>query len=410
MRFLPFLTAILVSAALYMLVFERDRLLAFAAGEQVTAAPATEVVDGPPGVPEERRIAVVVTQSVAQEIDNAVLARGQTEAARQVEVRAEASGLVVSEPLRRGAYVTEGQTLCALNPGTNAAVLAEAQARLEQARAGVPEAEARVAEAEARLREAEINDRAATRLSEGGFASETRVAGTQAMVESARAAVSGARAGQAAAAAAVRAAETAVEAARQQIDRQTIRAPFGGLLETDTAELGALLQPGSPCATVIQLDPVKLVGFVSEADVDKVEVGAMAGARLISGREVVGRVTFLSRSADPTTRTFRVEVTVPNADLTIRDGQTAEMLIATEGRRAHLLPASALTLDDDGQLGVRLVDDESRAQFARVSLLRDVPQGVWVTGLPDEATVILVGQEFVIDGVPVRAVAREVTP
>nr|WP_276612525.1 HlyD family efflux transporter periplasmic adaptor subunit [Pseudorhodobacter turbinis] len=90
----------------------------------------------------------------------------------------------------------------------------------------------------------------------------------------------------------------------------TLSAPFDGLLETDTAELGALLQPGSSCATVIQLDPIKMVGFLAETDVDKVSVGAMAQARLASGREAVGRVTFLSRSADPLTRTFRVEVTV----------------------------------------------------------------------------------------------------
>ena len=43
-------------------------------------------------------------------------------------------------------------------------------------------------------------------------------------------------------------------------------APFAGLLETDTAELGALLQTGSPCATIIQLDPIKFVGFVPEAE------------------------------------------------------------------------------------------------------------------------------------------------
>jgi membrane fusion protein, multidrug efflux system len=407
MRILPFLTAVLVCAALYLLVFERDRLTAFAAGKQVAPA-ADDIIEAPPGEAEVRRISVVVTPSVAQEIDNAVLARGQTSAARQVEVRAETTGLVVSEPLRRGAYVTAGQLLCSLDPGTRAAQLAEAEARLDEARARLPESEARLAEAQARLREADINDRAASRLSEGGFASETRVAGAQAGVEAARAAVESARAGLTSAASGIRSAEAAVQAAESEITKLSITAPFDGLLETDTAELGALLQPGSPCATVIQLDPIKLVGFVSEIDVEKVEVGAMAGARLITGQQVAGRVTFLSRSADPLTRTFRVEVTVPNADLAIRDGQTAEIIIAAEGRRAHLLPASALTLDDDGQLGVRIVDSESRAQFVRVVLLRDVPEGVWLSGLPDEATVILVGQEFVTDGVPVTPVVREV--
>ncbi|QYK39790.1 MAG: efflux RND transporter periplasmic adaptor subunit [Paracoccaceae bacterium] len=410
MRFLPLLTAALVSATLYLLVFERDRLTAFASGDAAAAPDAAPVIDAPPGAAEMRRISVVVRQSTAQEVDNGVLARGQTEAARQVEVRSETSGLVISEPLRRGAYVAAGQVLCELDPGTRAATLAEAEARLSEARSRLPEAQARVVEAQARLNEAQMNDRAAVRLSEGGFASETRVAGTQASVESARAAVESARSGLSAAASGISSAEAAVESARREIDKLTVRAPFDGLLESDAAELGALLQPGSPCATVIQLDPIKLVGFVSETDVDKIEVGAMAGARLVSGRQVAGRVTFLSRSADPLTRTFRVEVTVPNSDLAIRDGQTAEMLIAAEGRSAHLLPSSALTLDDDGKLGVRIVDGESRAQFVPVTILRDTPQGVWLSGLPDTATVILVGQEFVTDGVEVTAVVREVAP
>ena len=196
--------------------------------------------------------------------------------------------------------------------------------------------------------------------------------------------------------------------AQEEIDRLTIMAPFAGYLETDTAELGSLLQPGSPCARIIQLDPIKLVVFVPEAQVDRVTVGAMAGARLASGRDVMGEVSFVSRSADERTRTFRVEITVPNADVTIRDGQTADILIRSEGIPAHLLPASAMTLDDNGTLGLRIVTD-GVVQFVPVRMLRDTANGVWLTGLAETADVIVVGQEFVTDGVVVRVSYDEVT-
>nr|MDJ0822080.1 efflux RND transporter periplasmic adaptor subunit [Paracoccaceae bacterium] len=75
---------------------------------------------------------------------------------------------------------------------------------------------------------------------------------------------------------------------------------------------------------------------------------------------------------------------------------------------AHLLPQSALTLDDNGALGVRIVDSDSAAQFREITLLRDTPQGVWVTGLADEVDVIIVGQEYVTDGVPVAPSFEEV--
>ena len=168
--------------------------------------------------------------------------------------------------------------------------------------------------------------------------------------------------------------------AQEEIDRLTIMAPFAGYLETDTAELGSLLQPGSPCARIIQLDPIKLVGFVPEAQVDRVTVGAIAGARLASGRDAMGEVSFVSRSADERTRTFRVEITVPNPDVAIRDGQTADILIRSAGIPAHLLPASAMTLDDSGTLGVRIVAD-GVVQFVPVRMLRDTANGVWLTGL-----------------------------
>jgi multidrug efflux system membrane fusion protein len=375
MRILPPLTALAVAAVLYVAVFDRDRL----AGPGAAAEPAFAQQATPPT---DTAISVVAQRVTASPVQNAVIARGRTEAARQVTVQAETGGLVRSDPLRRGTFVTAGQPLCQLDPGT----------RLQQA----TEAEARLTEARARLAEAQINAEAATQLSQGGFATTTRIVAAEAALESARAGV--------------QSAQSMLDGVRLDIARLTVTAPFAGLLETDTAELGSLLQPGGDCALVIALDPIKLVGFIPEADVDRVTVGAIAGARLVTGRQVQGRVTFLSRSADPATRTFRVEVTVPNPDLAIRDGQTAEMLIETEGVMAHLLPASALTLDNGGVLGVRLAVD-GVARFAPVTLLRDTLDGVLVTGLPDAALVITVGQEYVSDGTPLAVtIASGATP
>ncbi|MGI9394406.1 MAG: efflux RND transporter periplasmic adaptor subunit, partial [Boseongicola sp.] len=300
----------------------------------------------------------------------------------------------------------EGDIVCQLDPGTREIALTNSEAKLVEAAARIPEAEARLAEAKARLVEAEINDRASARLSEGGFASETRVAQTTAAAEAARAGVQAANSGVESAKAGVQSAEAGVATAENELEKLEIHAPFAGLLETDSAELGSLQQPGSLCATIIQLDPIKLVGFVPETMVDRVEVGAGAGARLSSGREFFGAVTFLSRSADQTTRTFRVDVEIANADLSIRDGQTVEIAIQADGETAHLLPQSALTLDNEGKLGVRVVQDNA-ASFAPVSVIRDTIDGIWVAGLQPRAEVIVVGQEFVTDGVPVTVTYRE---
>ena len=457
MRFVSILIALTVAVVLYGIVVERDRLLSFA-GVEPAPAEASEAgqVGGNAGTPqaapipegEADRIAVVAIRSKAEPIEDITMVRGETAAIREVEVRAETTGTIVSEPLRRGARVETGDVLCRLDPGTREdtraeaeARLSEASARLPEARARVPEAEARLAEskarvaegearvleAEARLQEAEISYNAAARLRKSGNASETQLASASAALESAKAGVVSAKASldgigaQIAAAeagieaataqvegalAGIRSAEAGVAIAQREIARLEIHAPFTGILETDTAELGSLLQPGGLCATVIELDKVRLVGFLPEAALAKVREGAPAAARLATGEEVRGTVSFLSRSSDPQTRTFRVEVEIDNPDLAIRDGQTVEMVIAVPGASAHLVPQSALTLDDEGRLGLRLAQD-GVAAFAPVDIVRDTREGTLVTGLPDTADIIVVGQEYVAEGVPVDVSFQE---
>ncbi len=358
MRFFPLVTAFTVTLVMYLLVMERDALLSFAG----VSAAETEIEEAAPEAPLVR---VVGLRSVAQPVTSSVVLRGRTAAMRQVEIRSETAGLVVSDPIRRGATVKAGDPLCEVSSGVRKAALDEAQARLA---------------------EAEINLRAAEGLSEGGFASETRVANARAARLSAQA---------------------AVDRAVEEVARLVMHAPFDGMLETDTAELGSLLQPGALCATLIQLDPIKLVGFVTEAQVDLLEHGATAGARLASGREVMGTVDFIARSADPQTRTFRVEVTIPNADGRIRDGQSADILVSGQNQEGHLIPGSALTLNDAGELGLRLVDDEGLVSFAPARILRDTADGIWLAGLPDEIGAIVVGQEFTREGAHVHVTWRE---
>ena len=415
MRLIPFITAIIVAVAMYGLVLERDRLLAFARSTPDTAqaeesetAPSEDtgnmvVADAA----QPAAIGVVVLQSTAQTVDSAVVLRGQTKANRQVNVQAETSAIVISEPMRKGASVTKGDVLCKLDPGTRQASLAEARARLNEAQSRVPEAQAKLAEAEAKLAEAKVNYNAANKLIEGGHATETRLKSTEASVRAAEASVASATSGLDATQSGIEAAAAAVALAKREIDRLTITAPFDGLLESDAAELGSLLQPGALCATVIQLNPIKLVGYVPETEVNRVELGAMAGAKLASGRQVQGQVVFVSRSADPLTRTFEVEILVENTDRSIRDGQTAEILVRAQGARAHFVPQSSLTLNNEGVLGVRIVDLSDTVRFQPVKVLRDQTDGIWISGPEDVADIIVVGQEFVTEGVRVTPTYQE---
>ena len=418
MRIVSLITAIAVVSILYVLVFERDVLEGFSDGENIEEL-ANDLGDGPELNSEveiatskseksKKVISVVVVESSAKTIDSAVVLRGETAAARLVEVRSETSGQVINEPLKKGATISQGQVLCRLDPGTRQATLADAVAGLAEARARVPETQAKLDEAKARLTEAKINFNAANKLSEGGYASETRVASAEAAVRAAEASIASATAGFDSTRSKIQSAEAAVAIANKEIERISLTAPFDGILETDTAELGTLLQPGALCAKIIQLNPIKFVGFVPETELDRIIKGSTATAILINGQEIQGTVTFVSRSADQTTRTFRVEIEADNAELSISTGQTSEISIASDGTQAHLLPQSALTLDDSGTLGVRTVNEKSQVVFFATDLIRDTTKGVWLKGLPKRTNVIVLGQEYVTDGVEVQQVFQEV--
>lgn len=416
MRIIPFIVALLVGGFLYLIVFERDRLLGFSQGQSIseTRSVDADVQTTPPVIADQSKadtgqsvVSVVAMRSSAQTINGGVLLRGRTEASRRVNVLAETSGKVISAPIRKGTTISAGQILCQLDPGTREVSLKRALAALSEAKSRIPEAKSRLLGANASLHEAKINDNAARKLKEGGYASDTRVAQAQAVLETAKAGIESAKAGVQSAEAAVEAALAQVAATKKDIEHLVLKAPFGGILEQDTAELGTLLQPGAPCATILQLDPIHLVGFAPETEIGRISLGARVGARLATGQKIDGKISFLSRSADERTRTFRVEAQIPNSDSLIRDGQTAEILIAAAGDRAHLLPQSALTLNNEGTLGVRIVNEGNIVGFAPVTILRDVVEGVWVSGLPDQVSVIVTGQEYVIAGVDVDVTYQE---
>lgn len=198
------------------------------------------------------------------------------------------------------------------------------------------------------------------------------------------------------------AAEGALAQARAAADRLSLTAPFAGTLDAVNVELGEWVQQGTPIATLISLDPIVVKAEVSERDVAHVAVGAKALVRLVSGVELEGTVRHLARKASDRTRTFALEVDLPNPDGQIPSGMTAELRLTAATQPALTVPRSVLTLNEAGQVGLRLVDDKDIAGFLPVELIDDTEAGFVVTGVPQGARVIVAGQDLVRDGEPVQ--------
>ncbi|QKX17388.1 efflux RND transporter periplasmic adaptor subunit [Microbulbifer sp. YPW1] len=308
---------------------------------------------------------VKARQLQAQPYMTRVVVNSRTEANRSVRLRAELDGVIAGLPVAEGQRVTRGDVICEI----------AAEDRPEQ-----------LARARATLRKAELDFAGAKKLQGRGLQSEAAMAQQEVALANARA-----------------------ELKRAQVDVQNlkIRAPFDGLVNSRAVELGDFIRRGEECATILDLNPMLVVGEVSESQVASLKPGSEASAQLQMGQVVKGRLRYVSQEAHPVTRAYRVEVAVANPDGALRSGISARMALPTGEVQAHRINASLLTLDDQGDLGVRTLDEEQRVRFANVHLISDENEGVWIAGLPSNATLITVGQEYVSEGEKVEVELEE---
>ncbi len=182
-----------------------------------------------------------------------------------------------------------------------------------------------------------------------------------------------------------------------ELNRTEVKAPFSGYIES-IVKPGNFLDRGQICATIIDLDPIKFVAEVPEIQVSKVNIGQEAIIELITNQRVNGNLTFVSKSASPKTKTFKIESEIVNSSGSIKDGVTATMTIRTDPVLAHKISPSILVLDDLGRIGVKVINSNNVVEFSEVQIIEDLEEGLWISGLPDSVEIIVQGQGFVEDG------------
>lgn len=299
----------------------------------------------------------VATAAVVQHSPTLVLS-GRTEADHKVTVTARTGGVLTELRVKRGQHVKKDEVIAVLSDEAREAQVAQAEALVEQ----------RKAELEAKR----------TLIASGALPKLDLVnLETQ-----------------------YKAAQAALATARAERDRGLVRAPWAGVVTDVPAEVGgaAFSMAGKEIASIVALDPMLAVVEVSERKLAGIQVGEAADVRLITGQRVAGRVRYVAKSASPTTRTYRVEVEMNNANGAIPDGITAEVAVSLKPVPAAELPRSALTISSAGDIGVRVVGEGDKVAFVPAHLVEDQQDTMWVSGVADGMRVIVRGQDFVRDG------------
>lgn len=292
----------------------------------------------------------------AEQVERTILLSGRTAPARTVELKAETSGRVAAIGAARGSRVESGGLILRLDAGDRIA-------RLSQARA--------------ELRQRELEYEGQLKLKPDGYISEAKLAESLALLEKAR---------------------TEVTRAQLDIERMQIRAPFAGALQERLVEVGDYVAPGTAVATFVDNRTLAVAGSVAEAQAAGIRPGLTGTARLASGETVTGRLRYVAPVADAATRTFAVELEIANPSGTLPVGVTADIELPVGQVRAHRLSPALLTLDEAGVVGVKIRGAGDRVQFVPATVVRSSADGVWISGLPDPAPVIVGGQGFVRDG------------
>ena len=315
----------------------------------------------------ETATTVRIVRSIAEPFQSGVILQGRTVASRSVELRAEVSGRIEKILIERGQPVKQGQEILLIAVNDRAARLAQAKASLTQR---------------------DMQAEGARQLAKQSFQSQVKLAEAEAQLAQAKADVS-----------------------RFELDlaNTRIKAPFDGVMDSRLVDEGALLNSGDRIGTVVDLDPIKISAQLSERNVGDAKTGLTAKVVLTDGSTLDGRVNYIASVSDPNTRTFTIEVLVPNPNGKVLSGLAAQLRLPFGQNTAHRISPSVMTLSDEGKIGVKSVDDENKVKFWPVEILDDGPDGAWVSGLPDQLNLIVVGQEYVALGQKVAPVMAEKT-
>ncbi len=318
-----------------------------------------------PNVASAPRTSVRIRHQTAVEVTRNITVNGRTAPARIVELNAETDGRVVSIGVERGDRFDAGDVIVNLDERDRRARLLQAEATVKQ-------------------RELEFEARA--KLMGNSYVSEAQLQEAKALLE---------------------AANTELTRARLDIDYMVIRAPFDGALQDRQVEVGDFVKLGDPIATIVDDRTLVVSASIAEYEAHFVRKGSPGTAKLATGQTVSGTIRYIAPVATEATRTFDVELEIDNADGLLRAGMTAELVIPAEKIYAHKVSPSLLTLDNEGNLGIKVVNESGIVEFHSADIAMSSSEGVWIAGLPYSATIITVGQGFVNEGAVVDAIPED---
>lgn len=314
--------------------------------------------DNKPAPKEElAKMKVNVEKLQSQKIISDVLIYGHTEASEKVDLKIRTSGIVKKINKRKGQHVKKGEAIITLAMEDRMAKLRAAQSAKDKA---------------------EMEYKTAKSLLEQDLISRVDFISNEANYKSAKA---------------------NLEQIILDIDYTILKAPFDGVVDNIDVEEGSYVSSGENIGVFVNLNPIRIKAEIPEKYISRVKKGVVAKVNLSNKETVEAMLIYMSSIANTSTRTFSLELEANNPNDKIVEGLTAEIQFPLDTISAIKLGVSScLTLNDNGEVGVKTIDENNIVHFYPVEIIKEEQGGLWVSGLPETANVIITGSEFVKEG------------
>ena len=378
-------------------------------------APATSSANSASGTAGTPIISSVMVEN--SKVRRSVRASGVTQPKAIITLSAEIGGTARKVPAVEGRQVEAGDILVVIDTSTLPARIEAARAEIAAATTALDSATAQSrgtyneqrAAAEANLEVARQRLEIAQKLATQNFSAPVELAQLKANYENARMTLAqidlarnlSSEVDIAQNRARLGSAKSNLAVLRDQLAKSTIKAPAAGWLETMYLEQGEQIAAGAPAANILNMDELKFVVAVPQTNISEVELDDPVNVNVAGAGMRKGAVTKIASISSTTTRTFDVEVTVPNPGRELRAGMTVEANIDVGFQPAFGMSPAHLSVAGDGSLTAK-IDDGGTVRVVPVELVRSGVEQVFVSGLADGATLLTFGQAFVNAGDPVR--------
>ena len=301
---------------------------------------------------------VVVKKLQKESFTKTLKFSGFSEASRIVIIKSQVEGKVSSKSFEKGKFYKAGSQLVLIDPEDKIARLKEMEALLNQ-----------------RKKEYEV----AEKLFKKGFRSEVKLSESRTNFENALA---------------------LYEKSQVELNNTKILIPFDSTIEDSFIELGDYVKKGDKIAKIVDLDPIFVKVNVTENVINNLKLN-QATSIIISDKSYEGLISYISKTSDPLTRNFRVEIKINNKKKQIISGLSSEVRINLSKEDAYFIPSSLISLDDQGKIGIKVVQ-EKKVLFLTIDIISDTGNGYWVNSNSknnlEDYMLITQGHEYVIEG------------